>query len=216
MDVTGIIFDLDGTLLNTLADIAAAANHALKSANLPEHETAAFGAMVGDGMAKLAERALPEDLRTPGSVEALKQSIYENLDRREHELTAPYPGIPELLEVLAQREVPIAVLSNKPHALTKAAVAHFFPEIPFDPVFGVSEAVPPKPNLNGANEILSRWGGLPGAVVYVGDTNTDMITASNAGFFAVGVTWGFRQASELVRHGARALVDEPMQLLTLI
>jgi len=216
MDAKGIIFDLDGTLLDTLGDIAAATNSALQEANLPIHPAEAFGAMVGDGMAKLAERALPEALQKTDAVETLKNSIYENLDGRDHRLTKPYSGIPELLEALGQRELGMAVLSNKPHPLTLEAVTRFFPQVAFDPILGVSDEVPPKPELVGVKRILRHWGIPPETVVYVGDTNTDMITATQAGFFAVGVTWGFRPASELVRNGARALVDEPMQILTLI
>lgn len=209
----GVIFDLDGTLIDSIGDIADATNLALESMAYPSHDLAAFRYFVGDGMRALAERALPQGARQAPEITALTRSIRHHLDRAWHVKTKPYAGIHAMLRALASGPDRLAILSNKPHALTQAARELFFCEIPFDPVLGVSETVPPKPALVGAQQILDQWGLNPEQIVYVGDTKTDMLTASRAGFFAVGVTWGFRPAQELKAHGANVLIDHPHQLL---
>lgn len=212
----GVIFDLDGTLLDTLRDIADAANQVLLELGFPQHQVDDFRFLVGDGVRVLFQRALPDgmgtDLTVDRCVELFERFYEETWDRT----SAPYSGIEALLGVLEQRKIPMAVLSNKPHAFTLQCVSRFFAAGQFDPVLGQRPNVARKPDPAGVVEICRHWGMPAGSVFYLGDTNTDMWTACAAGCVAVGVTWGFRQASELEASGARFLIDEPGELLQLL
>jgi phosphoglycolate phosphatase len=212
----GVIFDLDGTLLDTLRDIAAAANQVLLELKFPEHSVEKYRFLVGDGVRVLFQRALPDGMGTERvvdrCVELFERHYAETWDRT----SVPYDGIKSLLEALERRRVPMAVLSNKPHAFTLQCVLRFFTSGQFDPVFGQRPNVARKPDPAGVDEICRHWGIPAGKVFYLGDTNTDMWTACAAGCVAVGVTWGFRQASELEASGARFLIDEPAELLPLL
>ena len=213
---SGVIFDLDGTLLDTLRDIAAAANQVLLELRYPEHSLDAYRYLVGDGVRVLFQRALPDGVGTgqvvDRCVELFERHYAETWDRS----SAPYAGIESLLELLERRGIPMAVLSNKPHAFTLQCVSRFFAPGRFDPVLGQRPHVARKPDPAGVDEICRQWGIPAGRVFYLGDTNTDMWTACAAGCVAVGVTWGFRLASELEASGARFLIDEPVELLQLL
>ncbi len=206
-----VVFDLDGTLLNTLADLAYAMNEALRLSGMPQHPVDAYRWFVGEGMKALVHKALPRDqTHLAPECGALMESVYEkNWDR----LTRPYDGIPEVLQELASRGIALTVLSNKQHDFTRKCVAAFFPNIPFREVIGVSEQNPPKPNPTGLNGILHRMKVAPKAYLYVGDTAIDMQTAASANLYSVGVSWGFRPREELQNAGACAIIDEPGQLL---
>jgi len=211
-----VLFDLDGTLLDTLEDLADSMNAALGQLGFPPHELAAYKYFVGDGVANLVIRALPEDGRdeaTVGRCVELMRGIYA-----EHwaDKTQPYPGIPELLDALAERGVRMAVLSNKPDDSTRLCVAKLLPRWRFDAVIGASKAIPPKPDLAGVREIVARLGVPVQEFLYVGDTNTDMQTALAAGMYPVGALWGFRTAEELGASGAKALIEKPGELLRLL
>jgi len=211
--LTGVLFDLDGTLLDTLQDLADSTNRCLASLGLPGHPVEAYRYFVGDGLANLALRVLPAERQDPASVEALKDLF--NGDYHEHwaDSTRPYEGIPALLDALSARGLPMAILSNKPHSFTVDMVAHFLSAWRFAAVFGARESHSRKPDPAAALQIGQALGLAPGQMLYAGDTRTDMEPARNAGMFAVGVLWGFRPRAELLDSGAQALVAHPAELL---
>ena len=211
--LAGILFDLDGTLLDTLADLADSTNRCLASLGLPEHPVEAYRYFVGDGLANLARRTLPAKRRDPATVEALQELF--NRDYHEHwaDRTRPYEGVAGLLDALSARGVPMGILSNKPHAFTVDMVRHFLGAWRFAAVFGARDSHPRKPDPAAALEISAALGLDPARVLYAGDTRTDMETARNAGMFAVGVLWGFRPRAELVESGAQGLASRPEELL---
>ena len=213
MHIKAAVFDLDGTLTNTLNDIATAMNRSLRLHGLPEFSVDEYRYLVGDGAKKLAQRAVRDRQELAESVRREYQAYYQ-----EHTLdtTRPYPGIPELLQALTERGIQVCVLSNKPHADTCGVVRHFFPEIPFAQIRGQVEGVPVKPDPTGALLIARTLGLKPEAFVYLGDTNVDMRTAVNAGMHPVGVTWGFRPAEELAQAGAEHLIGNPLDLLQFV
>lgn len=208
------LFDLDGTLLDTLADIAAAANHALVELGQPAHPVAAYRYMAGDGADVLMQRALPKDSQVLAA-EALRCFKAYYIDHA-FDHTALYDGVAMMLDGLVERGWQLAVLSNKPHENTQRVVERLLGRWPWAEVAGHKPDVPKKPDPTSALAIVERLGLSPDEVWYLGDTNTDMLTATSAGMIAVGVLWGFRDRDELVEHGARHLIDEPMQLLDLI
>ena len=205
-----VLFDLDGTLTDTLQDIAAAMNRALRLHGLMEFAVEDYRYLVGDGAKKLAERAVRGRLELQGAVLRDYQAYYET-----HNLltTKPYDDIPELLAALAGRGLKLCVLSNKPHADTCHVVSHFFPQIPFAVVRGQMEGVPVKPDPTGALAVAREIHAAPGSFLYLGDTSVDMTCARNAGMHPVGVTWGFRTAEELRSAGAELLISHPLALL---
>ena len=216
MSYEAVLFDLDGTLLDTLEDLADATNRALARSGFPAHPLDAYRYFVGDGMRNLILRTLPEGQRDEEMLAKTIEAFQEEYGRNWADKTRPYEGVPELLDALAERGVPMAILSNKPDEFTKLCVGRLLPRWRFRAVQGVSETNPKKPDPTGALAIAERLGVAPAEVLYVGDTNTDMKTANAAGMFAVGVTWGFRPASELLAHGARALLAAPGELVGLL
>lgn len=207
-----VLFDLDGTLTNTLQDIADAMNHALRLHGLPEWPVDAYRLLVGDGARVLAQRAVRERQELALSVQAAYQAYYEC-----HNLVAskPYEGVPEMLHALQDAGVKLAVFSNKPDADTRHVVAHFFPDIRWTAVRGQVEGIPVKPDPTGALLVADALGTRPQDVLYLGDTATDMRCAISAGMLPVGALWGFRTEEELRRSGARHLVSRPEQLCDL-
>lgn len=205
-----VLFDLDGTLTDTLQDIAAAMNRALRLHGLMEFAVEDYRYLVGDGAKKLAERAVRGRLELQGAVLRDYQAYYET-----HNLvtTRPYDGVPELLSALEARGMKLCVLSNKPHADTCHVVRHFFPQVSFCVVRGQMEGVPVKPDPTGALQVAREAQLPPDSFLYLGDTAVDMICAKNAGMHSVGVTWGFRTADELQAAGAGMLISRPLQLL---
>ncbi len=209
------IFDLDGTLLDTLDDLADSANEALAAHGFPIHPVEAYRTFVGDGMAVLMERILPTGSRTAAGVAALLTTYRAAYDRRWNAKTKPYAGIEALLTALAARGIPLGVLSNKPQSYTEICMAHFLGHHPFTSIFGQRETVPRKPDPAGAWEIAQSWGLPPADILFIGDTATDMDTAVAAGMIPVGVLWGFRGEAELRAHGAVHLVAQPEEILAL-
>lgn len=211
-----LIFDLDGTLLDTLGDLAVACNAVLAQHGLPQHTYGQYRSFVGNGIMRLVERALPEPLRTPEMVAAVRADFVryytEHIDRH----TRPYPGIPELLGALAQRDVRLAVASNKFQAGTEKLVRLFFPEVAFAAVLGQRPGVPLKPDPAVVEELLAVTGTPRQEVLYVGDSGVDMQTAAAAGVRSVGVTWGFRTREELASTGAGHIVDRAEDILPLL
>ncbi len=216
MTRTAVMFDLDGTLLDTLEDLGDAANAALRTRAYPEHDYAFYRHAVGDGARNLITRSLPAAARDAATIEAMYAAMRANYTANWHTKTRPYAGIPELLTGLLTRGIALAILSNKPDDTAQACVRHFFPDTPFAAVHGVLPGGPLKPDPVGALSIVKRLGLPQEAWLYIGDTNTDMATARAAGLFAVGCTWGFRDRAELAAAGAAAIIDRPGELLALV
>jgi len=211
-----VLFDLDGTLLDTLEDLAVSMNTALESLGFPPHPVDAYRYMVGDGVETLARRALPVERIEPATVMACVDRMRSNYRKHWLNTTDPYDGIPELLDALTDRKISLAVLSNKPDDFTGPMVAKVLGKWGFAEVRGVSENTPRKPNPSGALQIAESLGVDPAEFLYIGDTNTDMETARSAGMYPVGAVWGFRTEEELRRSGAEAVIARPTELLELL
>lgn len=210
---TGVLFDLDGTLLDSLADLADSMNTALHRLGFPSHPLDAYRYFVGDGMETLARRVLPPDNRDEATVHQAMTAMREEYGGRWANTTRPYDGVPELLDALTALGTSLVILSNKPDDFTKKIVGALLGNWPFRAVHGVRPGGPKKPEPAGALEIADRLGIEPRHFLYLGDTGTDMLTAKQAGMFAVGALWGFRTASELKKNGAKALIARPQELL---
>lgn len=211
-----IVFDLDGTLLDTIEDLANSVNYALEQFNFPTHKTNEYRFFVGNGVNMLLERALPESNRTADFVTMLKAEFIKHYYNHSDALTKPYPGIVDLLVNLQIDGYKLAVASNKMHLATVELVARFFADIRFSNVFGQREGFPTKPNPSILNEIITTAGVDKSEVLYVGDSGVDVATAYNAGVAFVGVLWGFRPQKELEEVGARTFVANAADLYTLI
>ncbi len=214
--IQGMIFDLDGTLIDSLQDIASAMNRTLRAFGYPEHDLASYRYFVGDGIRKLVERSIPESERGDDLIDRVLADYQQ--DYRDHwrDVTQPYPGIPEMLDGMIRRGLPMAVFSNKPHDLTRQCVEALLEPWPFDPVEGQKPDVPRKPDPAGAMAIAAQWKMNPETIAFVGDTATDMLTATGAGMFALGVTWGFRTESELRENGADLICHQPAEILAAV
>ena len=210
-----VLFDLDGTLLDTLEDLADSMNAALGSMGMPTHDLADYRIFVGDGVEQLARRSLPMDRSDERTIRRLSAAMREEYGRRWAGKTRPYEGIPRLLEELSERGVAMAVLSNKPDEFVQLLVGRFFPRAPFSAVRGQRPGAAKKPDPAEALDLAQIIGAAAAEFVYLGDTNTDMRTAVSAGMHPVGALWGFRSASELQASGAKELIARPDELLRL-
>ena len=211
-----IIFDLDGTLLNTIADLAQSTNHALHVLGYPTHEESAYNFMVGNGINKLFERALPEGEKSEENVLRVRTEFIPYYDVHNADKSRPYPGISGLLEQLQAKGLHIAVASNKYQAATEKLIAHYFPGIRFIAVFGQREGVNVKPDPTIVEDILAITKVEKESVLYVGDSGVDMQTALNVGVTSCGVTWGFRPRTELESFHPNYIVDKAGDILSLI
>lgn len=211
-----VIFDLDGTLLNTIADLAEAVNRALVACGFAEHPTDAYRFFVGDGVSKLFERALPPEARSAENIARIRTHFMPYYEAHNADLSRPYEGIVELLAELQSRGVKMAVASNKYQAATQKLVRHYFGDTDFVAVFGQREGVAIKPDPQIIFDVLEVAGVTPEDVIYVGDSNVDMQTGPRAGVDTVGVSWGFRPREELAAHNPVAIIDHPLQLLDLL
>ncbi|MBW1952799.1 MAG: HAD family hydrolase [Deltaproteobacteria bacterium] len=216
MAYKAVMFDLDGTLLDTLQDLADSMNSVLDHFGFPIHQVEAYKYFVGGGMENLARRALPEDQRDEATVAKCFAALMADYNQRWTKHTHPYPGVPELLDALTTAGLRMAILSNKPDDFSKKCVARVLPGWHFEKVVGVRPGGPIKPDPAAALEIASDLGLPPAEFLYLGDTGTDMQTAAAAGMFPVGALWGFRTAEELTRSGARVLIARPTDLLELL
>ena len=210
------IFDLDGTLLDTIADLAGSANHALKQLGYPTHDVETIRTFVGNGINKLLERALPENERTEENVMRMRAHFIPYYDMHNADLSQPYPGIISLLEELQARGMMIAVASNKYQKATVKLVGHYFPTIRFIEVLGQREGVNVKPDPTIVSDILKKANVSQEETLYVGDSGVDMQTARNAGVDAIGVTWGFRPRAELEIFSPMGLIDQASELVKFI
>jgi phosphoglycolate phosphatase len=213
VEFDAVIFDLDGTLADTLADIAAAMNRVLAAHDLPEHEPAAYKLMIGCGLGNLVREALPPERRDDETVAACHAEMMADYGRHCLDATRLYEGVPELLAHLADEEIALAVLSNKADELTQRIVAALFAPDTFAEVVGRRPDLPAKPDPAAALLIAERLAAAPERVAYLGDSGVDMRTATAAGMIAIGVTWGFRDRAELEAGGARLTLDHPLELV---
>ena len=207
-----VIFDLDGTLLDTIADLAESANYALKQLGYPTHDAETIRTFVGNGINKLLERALPENERTEENLMRMRTHFIPYYDAHNADLSTPYPGIVTLLEELQTKGLMIAVASNKYQEATVKLVKHYFPTIHFVEVLGQREGIAVKPDPTIVFDILKKADVCKEEVLYVGDSGVDMQTATNAGVDAIGVTWGFRPRTELESFCPKGIVDKAAQL----
>lgn len=211
-----VLFDLDGTLLDTLEDLADAVNIVLKRHNLPTHPLDNYRYFVGEGAERLMLKALPEGMRDEDNVNRFIRELLDEYGKNWDVKTKPYDGIPELLDGISDRGIKMAVLSNKPHKFTLASVIRFLNKWRFDVILGQMDSIPIKPDPTVALKIAQHLDTQPANFLYLGDTGIDMMTARFAGMFPVGALWGFRDAEELLENGAGILIKSPVDLLDLL
>lgn len=212
MSLKVIVFDLDGTLLDTLEDLADACNSVLAECGYPQHPVAKYNFFVGDGLRVLIERITPAGV-SQADIDHCCSLFTDIYSRCWDNKSKPYEGIEAMLQELQKQKMRLAVLSNKPHHFTRIYIERFFPERSFDIVFGQREGVNKKPDPSGALEIATILGVAPSECVYVGDTGVDMQTGKAAGMFTVGVLWGFRDIEELQRNNADMIVTSPLEII---
>lgn len=212
-----VIFDLDGTLLNTLGDLAYSCNYILKRNGFPEHPVESYKYFVGNGVAKLVERALPEDKRDASFVEKIRLEFVEYYSEHSEDMTAPYSGVVDLLDELSGKGLKLAIASNKFISATQSLAKRYFPDVDFVSVLGQREGVPVKPNPQIVYDVMADAGVKnKSEILYIGDSGADMLTAVNAGVKSVGVLWGFRTEKELMENGADFLVESPGEISEIV
>jgi phosphoglycolate phosphatase len=214
MSVRAVIFDLDGTLLNTLEDLADAGNATLKAFGFPAHPVESYKQFVGDGVAMLVKRAMPPEHMDayPRVLARMREEYSKHLDCK----TKPYPGVPQLLKALSGRGIGLCVLSNKPEQFCKANMTQFFGGVRWAAIVGESAAIRRKPDSEGALAIAKRLGMTPEEFLFVGDSPMDVKCGLDAGMTPVGVTWGFRGRDTLEEAGAKLFIDKPEELMGLL
>ena len=216
MTPKAVVFDLDGTLLNTIDDIAYLANMVLKKYGLSTYSIDEYKYFIGEGIFNLFIKTLPPHMQNEKALLPLIQEYRDLYRTQGNQRVTIYPGIRELLDGLTTRNIPLAILSNKPDDLTQTSVSCFLSDWRFDIVLGQRPEVPIKPDPQGALEISKKMGIPPESFFYLGDTAIDMKTAVAAGMIPIGVSWGFRDRKELEENGARFIIDNPERLLDMI
>ena len=211
-----VIFDLDGTLLNTIEDLGQAANYALERNGYTTHSMASYPYFVGNGVRRLMTRVLPEDARDDETVDRVLGDFLEYYDEHCTDYTKPYNGMPELLQDLRDMGIAMAVASNKYQKAVDKIIPHYYPDIPFIAIEGHREGVNVKPDPSVVFAILAQAKTAKADTLYIGDSGVDMETARRACVDAVGVTWGFRSKKELVEYHADAIVNNPVDILTIV
>jgi phosphoglycolate phosphatase len=210
-----VVFDLDGTLLDTIDDIGNSMNTVLASMGFPLHTIPEYKYFIGKGLRNLVTSVLPPNARDEKTIDLCLDKMFQEYGGRWGDKTLPYPGITELLDELTARGIRLAILSNKAHLLTMKVFDKYLNKWPFEAVFGERPGIPRKPDPSAAFEIMEIMQIPAGEIVYLGDSGSDMETANNAGMYAVGALWGFRNAEELMEHGAKLMIQTPEELLKL-
>lgn len=210
------IFDLDGTLLNTIADLAISTNFALQKLGYSTHAIDKYNMMVGNGIDKLFERALPDGQKTTENIAKMRDIFVEYYAEHLTDESTPYDGILDLLNQLEQRNIKLAIATNKYQAGTDILVKHFFHEVPFLKALGQRQGIPTKPDPHIIEEILKDIPVDKAEVLYIGDSDVDMMTAKNAGVIGCGVSWGFRSVAELQSHQPQYIVNSPSEILDIV
>lgn len=210
-----VLFDLDGTLVNSLGDLAEATNRALAAGGFPAREVEEFKLFAGDGMPKMLERALPEGNKSPETVQRLLTVLKSYYIEHYADKSTPYDGVPELIAELKKRGFIVAVVTNKLQEMAEVVVNKFYGDA-FDRVFGMREGIPAKPDPTMALLAMRELGVTPEECVFVGDSGMDVATGVNSGALPVGELWGFRGEEELRKNGARYIISRPEELLKII
>lgn len=210
-----IIFDLDGTLLNSLDEIALSMNTILKEFNYPVYEIQEYKRFVGDGPLSLVKNVLPKNTKEE-VIQTITQALRDKYDKQVHHSSRPYNGVYQLLDSLSKTPIKLAILSNKPHTLTCKYAKSLFSHYDFAEVHGQKEDVPKKPHPKGAIDIANKLDINPAEIYFIGDTPTDINTAKNANMKSIGVAWGFRPKEELLDAGADYIVESCEDLLKFI
>jgi len=207
-----VIFDCDGTLVDTLEDIAGATNAALTAHGFPPAPLEKYRDMVGWGVFRLAELALPENARTEENIKTVGDYTAKLMAEQEEYRSKPYPGIPQLLAELKTAKYAVGVLSNKNQDALSLLMQKLFPQTAFDAVYGLRPGIAPKPDPSAVWEMLTLMDRLPGDTVFIGDSEIDMETARGSGCYPLGVSWGFRPRSVLEESGAARIIDTPQEI----
>ncbi|UTF51729.1 HAD family hydrolase [Desulfomicrobium sp. ZS1] len=208
-----VVFDMDGTLLDTLADLGDAMNRVLEQHGFASHPINAYRQFVGSGAGQLVARALPAHEQDEDLKNRCLRAFLREYEAGWRIKTCLYEGVPELLDALAARNIPMAVLTNKPQDFAELCVREFLSRWDFALTVGQMPGVPVKPDPAGPRQVIRHLGVQPDEILYLGDTDVDMFTAVNAGMYPVGVLWGFRPEQELLESGAAATLTHPMELL---
>ena len=216
MKFKAVIFDLDGTLLDTYVDLANCMNGILANAGYPVHPVEAYKYFIGEGLEALVRKTLPEEQRTEENIKKYFAEIKKVYHDRWAETSKPYDGIENLLAELEKLDIPFSVLSNKADEFTNVMIRTLLKQFRFSFIQGAVEGKPKKPDPTLGLELVKKLNVKPEEVLYVGDTNIDMMTAKNAGFHSVGALWGFRTKDELVENGARELAAHPLDILKML
>ena len=216
MKIRAVVFDLDGTLLDTLEDIAASVNDVLRKQGFPTHPVGDYRYFIGDGPSMLIRRALPAGERTDKMIAECIASFKEAYLKNWNGATKPYYGVVETITELGKYPIKLAVLSNKPDSFTKICVDEFLGGPKFHAVLGVRDGIPPKPDPTGAKWVANQLQIKFEHILYVGDSGVDMKTAVNAGMIPIGVLWGFRTREELIKNGAKTVISKPREILAII
>lgn len=215
MKFKGVIFDLDGTLVDSLEDIADSMNKVLLRYGFETHDLQAYKYFIGNGIRNLVREALPESSRTEELVSMCFDLMMEEYGDHCLDKTKPYPGVFELLDELTKNNIRFSVFSNKVDELTKIVVSTLLPNWEFNVVIGSCTDIPRKPNPEGAFFISKKLRIPPADLIYLGDTDVDMKTATRADIYPVGALWGYRKAEELIANGAKSLITHPSELIKL-
>lgn len=215
MPFKAIIFDLDGTLLDTLQDLALSVNTVLNNKGYPGHPVDAYRYFVGDGIDILVKRTFPQEALAAEKLDLLIKEVKEEYSRCWADHTKPYPGVPEMLDFFEKNAIPKAIFSNKPHEFALLTVNKLLPSWSFFDIVGIGPDMPRKPDPTGALQIAAEMKIEPSEIVYLGDTDTDMKTAQAGGFYPAAALWGFRPAEELKAGGALFMAAEPPEVTEL-
>jgi len=215
MTFSAVLFDLDGTLINTLADIGNGVNYILRKYQYPEHGTQVYKQFIGDGVRELIKRALPDGVADDETITRYVAEFESYYDANYDVDTTLYPGVRELLDFLTEKNVQLSVLSNKPYDLTRKCVSGLLGKWSFEEVLGPKEGIPKKPDPYGAKCIVEKLSVAPEQFLYLGDSGVDMKTATSVGMYPVGALWGFRSKEELLAGGAKKIISHPAELYDL-